>query len=557
MTKRKFMAMTLATVMTLSLAACGGGAKTTGGAGETQAVDTTAAVAESGAADTGSSAAKDTITIAMDTDSEPAAGFDPILGWATAEHTHNPMIQSTLLKTNDDLSIGYDLAESYEISDDGLTWTFKMRTDVKFTNGEALTAADVAFTYNEVKNQEIEADFTMLDSAEAVGDDTVIFHLNKPYNIFAYTVAVMGIVPDESYDPATYGDNPIGSGPFMLKQWNKGEQVTLVENPDYYGEESKIKTINIVFMSEEAAYAAAAAGSVDVAYTAPNYTQQPIDGYYIHSFFSEDIRGIAMPCVPEGSTYTSASGETQPAGDDVTCIKSVRQALSIAIDRDFMVENVEYGYGSAAYSDCSGLPWESADMKCNYDPEAAKKILEDDGWVMGDDGVYVRDGLKCSFELWYDATNAVRTGLAMAVSEYAKAIGMEIVPCGFNGWSTFGDKTHDVAWICGAGTQSPYALPHNYYTGMNSPMYSNEVSDAYMDEALATKNLEDSYELWQKAQWDGETGVAPQGDAPWIWLVNCDHIYFAKDGLKIVDEKIQPHGTGWTIIGNIANWYWE
>ena len=127
-------------------------------------------------------AEKDSVVISMDLESAPAVGFDPILGWASGEHTHDPLFQSTLLVTNDDITIGHDLATGYAISDDGLTWTFKIRDDVRFTDGEPLTATDVAFTYNQAMKQAIEADLSMLDRVEATDKTTAVFHFNRPYS---------------------------------------------------------------------------------------------------------------------------------------------------------------------------------------------------------------------------------------------------------------------------------------------------------------------------------------------------------------------------------------
>ena len=105
----------------------------------------------------------DTVAVAMDPNSEPAAGFDPAFGWGAGEHVHEPLIQSTLTVTNADLTIGYDLATGYTVSEDGLTWTVTIRDGASFTDGEPLTAEDVAFTYNTVKNSSSVNDFTMLD----------------------------------------------------------------------------------------------------------------------------------------------------------------------------------------------------------------------------------------------------------------------------------------------------------------------------------------------------------------------------------------------------------
>ena len=129
----------------------------------------------------------DTVVVAMDPNSEPASGFDPAFGWGAGEHVHEPLIQSTLTVTNTDLTIGYDLATGYTVSEDGLTWTVTIRDDVSFTDGEPLTAEDVAFTYNTVKSSSSVNDFTMLDYAEAADETTVVFHMTRPFSIWPYT----------------------------------------------------------------------------------------------------------------------------------------------------------------------------------------------------------------------------------------------------------------------------------------------------------------------------------------------------------------------------------
>src|SRR5699024_1020100 len=136
---------------------------------------------------------------------------------------HEPLIQSTLTVTNTDLTIGYDLAIDYTVSGDGLTWTVTIRDDVKFTDGEPLTAEDVAVTYNTVKESSSVNEFTMLASAEAVDETTVVFHMNRPFSIWPYTMAVVGIVPEHAYDSATYGSEPVCSARYILRQGDRGQ----------------------------------------------------------------------------------------------------------------------------------------------------------------------------------------------------------------------------------------------------------------------------------------------------------------------------------------------
>lgn len=201
------------------LAACSGGAEPKDSG---QAVPKTEGVGGS-AAEPGS-ISRDDVIVVMGPTSEPEAGFDPAYGWGAGEHVHEPLIQSTLTVTTTDLKIGYDLATDMEASGDGLTWTVKLRDDVSFTDGERLTAADVAFTYNTLRDTSSVNDFTMLDRAEAVDDTTVAFHLKRPYSIWPYTMAIVGIVPEHAYGPE-YGEHPIGSGRYILKQWDRGQQV--------------------------------------------------------------------------------------------------------------------------------------------------------------------------------------------------------------------------------------------------------------------------------------------------------------------------------------------
>ncbi|MDR1676785.1 MAG: ABC transporter substrate-binding protein [Deltaproteobacteria bacterium] len=500
---------------------------------------------------------KDSVIISMDDgNSATTTGFDPILGWGSGEHTHDPIFQSTLLITNDDITIGYDLATGYTISDDGLVWTFKIRDDVKFTDGHPLTASDVAFTFNSAMKQAIEADLSMLDRVEAPDKTTAVFYFKRPYSSFAYIAAVFGIVPEHAYDAATYGANPIGSGRYILKQWDKGEQVIMEANPGYYGRKPKIKKVTVVFMSEDASYAAAKAGVLDVAYTEAPYTLNPVTGYKIISFKSVDIRGINLPVIPSGNTHKTASGEERPAGNDVTANRAIRQAIAYAIDRDSIVKNVLNGYGKVAFSECLGEPWDNPAMIVKTDKNKAIKILEDDGWKKGSDGIYAKGGLKAEFDLLYMASNSARTGIAMAVTEMLKEIGIKINPVG-SSWDQIEPQAYKTPHVFGAGMHSPSGVISHYYTGRNSASYSNPTVDQYIDQGLAAKSVPESYQFFQKAQWDGKVGVAPQGDAPWAWIAAVEHIYFARDGLNVVDNKIHPHGYGWTITNNVDQWYWD
>lgn len=152
-----------------ALAGCGGTAGEVGGSASAEAADDVGTTQQ--------------VAVVMNATSEPSAGFDPLMSWGCGEHVHEPLIQSTLITTDEDLNIVGDLSTDYFCSADGLVWTFTIRDDVVFSDGEPLTAADVAFTVNGViVNPASSADLSMVDRAVAVSDTVVELRLSKPYN---------------------------------------------------------------------------------------------------------------------------------------------------------------------------------------------------------------------------------------------------------------------------------------------------------------------------------------------------------------------------------------
>ena len=503
------------------------------------------------------SISKDSVIVTMPAASEPEAGFDPAYGWGAGEHTHEPLIQSTLTTTTADLKIGKDLALDYSVSEDGLKWTVTIRDDVKFTDGEKLTAEDVAFTYNHCRDHSVVSDFTMLKEARAVDETTVEFHMSRPYSIWPYTMAVVGIMPEHAYDK-NYGQNPVGSGRYILKQWDKGQQIIFEANPDYYGETPKMKKVTVLFMEEDAALAAAMAGQVDVAHTAASYSGQQVDGYELLAVHTVDNRGFNLPVgeVEERDGITYGNVFT----DDV----NVRRAINLGIDRDEMIENVLNGYGTKAYSVCDKMPWYNEACEVEYDPEEAVRLMEEAGWLEGEDKIREKDGVRASFTLMFSNGDSVRQALAEDVANQLGELGIEVKTESV-GWDVAYDRAQSEPLVWGWGAHTPMELYHIYHTDGNtegtgkarySP-YANETVDKYMDEALAALSEEASYELWKKAQWDGTTGITQEGDIPWIWLCNIDHLYFVRDGLTVAEQKIHPHGHGWSIINNVDLWSWE
>lgn len=497
------------------------------------------------------------VVIAMNPTSEPAAGFDPLVAWGCGEHVHEPLIQSTLITTDEDLNFVNDLATDYLCSSDGLVWTFTIRDDVVFSDGEPLSARDVAFTVNgAIDSAMSEADLSMVDRAVAVSDTVVELHLNKPHNALLYTLAVLGIVPEHAYGPE-YGRNPIGSGRYVLERWDKGQQVIFTANPTYYGRKPSMERVVVVFMDEDAALAAVQKGEVDIAYTYATHARQAFEGYELAAYKTVDSRGVSLPSVPAGGTKLVEGDMAFNTGNDVTADVAVRRAINCGLDRDAVIEHVLDGYGKVAYSVGDGMPWSSPDMKVELDREKAARLLDEAGWKRGEDGVRSRDGVRAAFDIWYSSDDSVRQALANEFANQMAELGLEVTPRG-GSWDQIYLHQFSQPVLWGWGSNSPVEVYElNYSTGWgNYSCYESEITDAYLDEALAQTDVEASYEYWRKAMWDGVEGVAPQGAATWAWIANVDHLYFKRQGLDVAHQKPHPHGHGWSLVNNVDAWSW-
>lgn len=495
---------------------------------------------------------KDELVLAIG--GEPDDGFDPTTGWGRYGH---PLFQSTLLSMDQNFQIKGDLAEDYQVSDDGFIWTVKIRQDAKFSDGEKVTADDVVFTYKTAKSNGSIVDLTNVNEIKKEDDYTVQFILAKPQSTFVYKLTSLGIVPEHAYGKK-YNEKPIGSGPYKLVQWNKGQQLIVEENPYYYGKKPYFKKITFLFLSEDAAFAAAKSGQVDVVSVPATLGNETIAGMKLIALDSVDNRGIMFPFVPSGDT----TEDGVPIGNDVTADIAIRKAINIGIDREKLVEGVLNGFGTPAFSVADQLPWWNEETVIeDNNMEEAKQILDEAGWKEQENGIRQKDGLEATFTLYYPAGDQIRQSLSMAIAEMVKPLGIKVATEG-KSWAEIEKVMFSNPVMMGWGSMDPlemYNLYSSHTKGIgyyNANYYSNPTSDQYMEKALAAKTQEEANMYWKKAQWDGSTGFSAKGDAPWAWLVNIQHLYFVREHLDIGKQKIQPHGHGWPITENITDWKW-
>lgn len=490
-----------------------------------------------------------------------AIGEEPAAGWDSTTGGHGSLtrlIFSPLFRRDKALGWEGDLATGYEVSEDRLTWTVAIREDAKFTDGTPVTAQDVAYTYNTAKVSGSDIDLTIVDSVTAIDEHTVAFKLTRVYSTFVERMALLGIIPEHAHSDS-FKDEPIGSGPYKLVQWDKGQQCIFEANEDYYGEAPKIKQITIAFLGTDAAFAAVENGSVDVAQINGTLAKKEVAGTEVIDIPSIECYGVCFPMIKnEGKTAKDGA----VMGNNVTSDLAIRQALNKAVDREKIVEGVLNGYGTVSTTGLEKMPWLNEDTVLDpseyNDIEGAKKILADGGWADSDgDGIVEKDGIPAKFDLLY-TDGIYRQEMALEFINIASQLGIKI-ELKKTTWDTILPDIHQEAVFYGFGSGDPSELYNLYYGGIaggevawdNSGVYSNPECDAMIDSALMAEDEADALQYWKGLQ----QYASAKGDAPYCWLVNANHVYLAADGFTFGQPVVQPHGG--RIFDNVVEWSWQ
>ena len=307
-----------------------------------------------------------------------------------------PKIYQGLLDYDMDLNIVPELAESYEISDDGLTVTFKLQQGVTWHDGQPFTSADVQFTIMDVLKKfhpRGPNSFKEVTAIETPDDHTAIFKLDKPapYMMRAFAGYESPIVPKHLLEgkdirEAELGNNPVGTGPFKFVEWKKGQYIRLDKNENYWKEGLPLLDRVVARIIPDASTRTAAMESGEVHYGAfgaiPN-----VDVVRLRELDSIGVTtdGYAMI---NPMALIEFDVNNPPFNDP-----AIRKAISHAIDRQFLIDNIWFGFGKAATSALSsnfeptGLYAAADNYPGKPDVAKAKQILDDAGITADSNGV--------------------------------------------------------------------------------------------------------------------------------------------------------------------------
>lgn len=408
--------------------------------------------------------------------------LDPTAGAAAAigEVTYANVFEG-LTRIDRDGKVKPALASSWEISEDGKTYVFRLRSGVTFHDGTTFSASDVKFSLERARGEGSvnpqKGLFEPIDKIETSDPTTVTITLKRPTGAFLFNLGWPAAIIVSAKSAETNKTNPIGTGPFRFSNWTKGASVELVRNENYWGRKVALeKVLFRVIADPSAAYASLMAGDVDAypIYPAPENLDQ----------FRADKRFTVVVGNTEGKTILAINNGKAPFND-----LKVRQALAYAVDRNAVITGAMYGIGRPIGSHFSPTDPGYVDLTAQYayDPYKAKALLREAG---------VND-LKLRLVL-PPPEYARRGGEIIAQQLKAIGIAVEIVPVEWAQWlsDVFKAKNYDLTIISHVEPMDLdiYARD-DYYFDYKSPAYK-----ALYAELAATTDETKRLELVGKAQ---------------------------------------------------------
>jgi len=477
----------------------------------------------------------------------------PMLASDSASHSVSGLIFNGLVKYDTDLSVIGDLAESWEISKDGLVITFHLRKGVKWADGVEFTADDVMFGYKTIIDEKTPSaykeDFLQVKKAEVLDRYTFRVTYEKP---FAPALTTWGslitlhkhLLEGKDITKGEFARNPIGLGPYKLSKWVPDQELVLESYKDYFEGRPYINRYIYKRIPDPATmFLVLRTGEIDMMGLTPiQYTKQTENDY-----FRKNFNKYRYPAFQ----YTHmAFNLKHPFFKD----KRVRQAIAYAIDKSELVDVVLFGLGSPATGPYvpNTWPYNPDVKKYDYNPEKAKQLLKEAGWETGNDGVLVKDGRPFKFTIFTNTGNKLRENTATIIQWRLAKIGIKVEIRKLE-WSTFInqfiDKKRFEAVILGWSISldpDQYDIWHSSKTRekeLNFISYSNPEVDELLEKGRRTYDIAERKKAYFRIQ------EILADELPYIFL-------YVPDATPIVHARfkgIKPSPIG--ISYNLPKWY--
>jgi len=518
MTRRRFLAAASAFGASMALAACGGGSSPTEApkpsgaatsvpasgvstsaptAGTAPATGASAAVATKPAAATGKKGGA--LIMAASADAET---LDPHITTALRATRYLQLLHDNLISRDFDGSFKPNIAESYTISPDGLTYTFKLRKDVKFHSGKLLTSSDVKYTYERwLKTDKSPTAYTVkpITGIEAPDSQTIVFKLDKPYNILLDQIAgSYGVILNSDVVEKAgkdYGVTVVdGTGPYKFKEWTRQQRFVVERNPDYaWGGPvfqnqgpAYLDSIETRIIPEDSTRNAEfEAGNIHINVDVP---AQEVDR------LSKGDKATVIKYEQLQTTYMGLNVTKAPVDDMM-----IRRAISYAVNRDEIVKGAYFGLGQPAINMLSpqtpGYLQSVKDIAAGFDLDKAKSTLDQAGWKPGAGGVREKNGQQLIVPFWYINDSSTTLMAQILQQQLLKAgIKLDTKPYEETAWFAAARSGDQVGFTVGVFYENADVLRFYFYSKQRPAPNRFGWENADMD-----KQLEDSLSNPDKA----------------------------------------------------------
>ena len=417
--------------------------------------------------------------------------INPIITFETISATLMNLIFSSLVEFDNSMRPVPNLAKSWEISSDGLVWTFFLRDDVRFHDDHPLTAQDVEFTYNAIMNRgntsQKSERYGMIDRIEIEGDYVFRAILKYPFAPFIHVISeVIGpkhLLENTDLHNTPFNRCPIGSGPFKLVEWTEDDTIVLEANRRYFRKGRPIldKLVFKTYPDRQAAIKAISQGEMDIAM---NLAASDLA-------FVSRRRAFRVYPVPAPAYYAIIFNLNDPIFEDVR----VRKALDYAIDRDSIIKNQLKGYSKVCTGPFAVDSWAyNPEVESSpYDIEKAKELLRQAGWQDRDgDSVLEKDGETLEISLTIPDISDSLERIAVAIRAQLMKVGVRtklIYENASESHSTPSQATLAMI-IASADPDHAYRFWHSKSGDTNLASYENTFVDDLLELGRQTSDIE-------------------------------------------------------------------
>lgn len=393
-----------------------------------------------------------------------------------------------LLMPGVDGSLVPTLAESWKVSEDGKTYTFKIRKGVKFHDGTTLTPNDVVFSLKRMAGKDglppVKALLGEMQTIKAVGDNEVEVTLAKPNSAFIYALT-MGIVPEANKD--NLEKNPIGTGPFKVKEYRREQELVLDKFDDYWGNKAKLdRVIVYITPNTETAFLKLLSGEIDML--------SRVDAKRIN-----ELKNFNNIYAPQNTVQIFALNNAVEPFNDIR----VRKAINYAIDKDEIIKSVMDGNGIKLETNMSPVMKKYCipNIGQKRDIEKAKELLKESGHE------------NFTFTIKVPSNYSLHVNTAQVIAQQLKEIGLDakIETIEWTTWlsDVYTGKQYEASIVGLSGKLDPYAILRRYtkayknnFFNFDNPEYDRLVAEAKnsTDDAVVTANYKKAQEILRDQQ---------------------------------------------------------